>query len=157
MANRIWIYQSDRILSDQEVEFMERNLMEFCKNWSAHGKNLESSFSIKHNIFLVLMVNEALAEATGCSIDSSVQFIRNLATEINVDFFNRLNTVYEKDHALHIAHSSQLDALYQNGEIHEDTLFINPLIQSEKDFETQWKIPFSKHWSYRQVKQKTTV
>lgn len=157
MANRIWIYQSDRVLNAKEQTIIQESMDVFCGNWMAHGKDLEAKSYIKDDVFLILMVDEQIAEATGCSIDSSVHFITKLAKELNIDFFNRLNTVYQTENSIEIIHSSKLDALYQEGKINEDTIFLNPLVQSEEELESKWAIPFSKHWAYRMVNQKTTV
>jgi hypothetical protein len=153
MSNRLWIYQCDRILSEEDASSLTSRMQEFCDNWQAHGKQLEAKAQVLENAFLILSVNEALAEATGCSIDSSVHFLQKVAADLNIDFFNRLNAVYLDNDKAVIVHSSKLDDLYQAGKIQDETIFFNPLIQSDSQFVSTWKIPFSEHWSYRNVKQ----
>jgi hypothetical protein len=43
-----------------------------------HGTSLESSYQLKYNRFIILAVNQDVQAATGCSIDSSVEFIQSL-------------------------------------------------------------------------------
>ena len=45
------------------------------------------------NRFLILAVDESQASASGCSIDSSVKFVKAMESELGTDFFNRMNLV----------------------------------------------------------------
>jgi hypothetical protein len=45
---------------------------------AAYGTSLESSYQLKYNRFIILAVNQDVQAATGCSIDSSVEFIQSL-------------------------------------------------------------------------------
>jgi hypothetical protein len=76
--SRIWIYQSNRKFSDDEMTEIETALQAFLQNWAAHGTSLESSYQLKYNRFIILAVNQEVQNATGCSIDASVEFIQSL-------------------------------------------------------------------------------
>ena len=52
--SRIWIYQSSRKFSDEEIADIKNDLEEFLNNWSAHGSALEASYEIKYNRFMLL-------------------------------------------------------------------------------------------------------
>ena len=152
MSSRLWIYQSDRVLSEEDSSILLSRMQEFCNNWQAHGQALHAKVEVLENVFLFLSVDEKIAEATGCSIDSSVHFLQKVAADLNIDFFNRLNTVYLEEGEPKIVHAAKLDALYQGGEITEDTIFFNPLIPNDTDLKSNWKIPLSAHWAYRNIK-----
>ena len=83
--SRIWIYQSNRKFSDAEFSEIETDLQSFLNEWAAHGTSLESSYLLKYNRFIIIAVNQEVQAATGCSIDSSVEFIQNLEKKYNVD------------------------------------------------------------------------
>ncbi len=51
--SRIWIYQSNRKFSDEEIVEIEEALKSFLENWAAHGAGLEASFQTKYNRFIV--------------------------------------------------------------------------------------------------------
>ena len=76
--SKVWIYQSNRKFTDEEFAAIETDLKTFVENWAAHGTGLEASFELKYNRFIILAVNQENQIATGCSIDSSVQFIQSL-------------------------------------------------------------------------------
>ena len=55
--SKIWIYQSNRKLTDDEVTAITTKCKEFVENWAAHGTSLEASFLIKYNRFIIFAVN----------------------------------------------------------------------------------------------------
>jgi hypothetical protein len=91
--SRVWLYLANRKLDATELHFAEEKLFEFLKTWKAHGKSLSSNGAIFFSQYLVLIVNEDAESASGCSIDSSVHFVKSLGNELNLDFFNRLNVL----------------------------------------------------------------
>ena len=56
-SSKIWIYQSERKLSDEEVQIADEILKNFIETWAAHSTPLEASYEIKYNRFIVLAVN----------------------------------------------------------------------------------------------------
>jgi hypothetical protein len=66
--SKIWIYQSNRKFSDEEIQEIEKDLTSFLEDWSAHGQQLEASFVTKYNRFIIIAVNQEVQAATGCSI-----------------------------------------------------------------------------------------
>ena len=71
--SKIWIYQSNRKLSDNEMNEIEADLKAFLENWAAHGKPLEASYQLRYNRFIIIAVNQETQPATGCSIDASAR------------------------------------------------------------------------------------
>ncbi len=72
--SRVWIYQSDRKFTDEELAEIESGLQQFVEQWAAHGTGLQASFTTRYNRFIILAVNQEAQGATGCSIDASVHF-----------------------------------------------------------------------------------
>ena len=56
--SRVWIYQSDRKFTTKEVGFISEKAILFIDQWTKHGSDLQGSFMIKYNQFLVLAVDE---------------------------------------------------------------------------------------------------
>ncbi len=93
--SRVWVYQADRFLSETEVHWLDEQIEAFTKEWASHGSQLKATGTVLDSIFVVLSVNADESSASGCSIDSSVRFIKQVGAELNVDFFNRLKVVKE--------------------------------------------------------------
>ncbi len=84
--SRLWIYQANRPLTADEKEYLTQGLKDLCDQWSAHGVPLRTSFALPFDRFVVLAVDEG---ASGCSIDSSVRFLKGLQEKLGIDFFDR--------------------------------------------------------------------
>jgi hypothetical protein len=87
---RVWIYCSHRVLSEDDTEKMAFKLSTFITNWASHGSAMKADATILMNRFLVIAADEDRLAASGCSIDSTVRFIKELGQDFNVDFFDRL-------------------------------------------------------------------
>ena len=57
-TSRVWVYQSNRKLSDKEVVFIQQKLLAFCNDWKAHQTHLISSYKVLYNRFIILLVDE---------------------------------------------------------------------------------------------------
>ena len=44
--SRVWVYQSDRKISPEEINTITVQLIDFCNDWTSHGKPVFSSFKL---------------------------------------------------------------------------------------------------------------
>ncbi|NJK83017.1 MAG: hypothetical protein HC912_03570, partial [Saprospiraceae bacterium] len=93
--SKVWIYQASRPFTEQEVMEANHYLLQFAENWVSHNRALKSFAHIYHQQFIVLMVDETQAGASGCSIDSSVHFLQRLAAHFQMDLFDRMTFAYQ--------------------------------------------------------------
>ncbi|MGL6032889.1 MAG: hypothetical protein ACRC0Q_12225, partial [Kurthia gibsonii] len=105
--SRVWIYPSNRKLSDEEVAEIQALTTNFINDWSAHGASLEASFDIRYNRFIILAVNSDVQAPTGCSIDASVQFIQQLEQKYAIDLLDKMNVTFKNGEF--IAHKTLVD------------------------------------------------
>lgn len=144
--SRVWVYQSSRQFLDKEVEQIKEKINAFTKEWSSHNQALEAHGDILLNRFIILMVDQNHAGASGCSIDKSVYFIQSLEKEYGVDFFDRMNIAYEKDGQIQTTRKEQFAELYSMGLINDDTIVFNNLVENKSEFDTRWKIRLADSW-----------
>ncbi|NGF57659.1 ABC transporter ATPase [Parapusillimonas sp. SGNA-6] len=145
--NRVWIYQADRFLSDEEVTRMSASLNDFISQWAAHGAALAARGYIKYNLFLILEVDERQASASGCSIDSSVRFIKSLEQTFGVGFFDRMKVSFkDTSGAVRLVGRNEFEGLVRSGEVTAETVVFNNLIQQGEELLTNWEVPFRESW-----------
>ena len=147
--SRVWVYQANRKLSDDEVSKIKEKTIEFLKQWTAHGQDLEAGFEIKYNRFIVLGLNQENASASGCSIDSSVYFIQSLEKEFGVDLMDKMNvTFYNGDF---IAHKSLSDfrKMAKAKSVSKNTVVFNNLVNTKIDYIENWEVPAKDSWHNR--------
>ena len=145
--SKIWIYTSNRILNDNELSYLDHNLGSFIENWVSHSQQLKAFGSIYKSQIILLVVDESLAMASGCSIDSSVTFIKQIGQELEIDFFNRWNFLYlDKDQNIQLISKDELNNALQEGTISFDTPFIDPLVKTLKEFKNGFIKPLGGSW-----------
>ncbi len=149
---RIWIYQADRPLSNEEVEAVQEDISKFLDQWSAHGAGLKCSGKIIYNRFLLMSVDENHHGASGCSIDSSVHFIKSLGEHLKVNWFDRSNIAFKKQEEVFTAKQTTLKENIAQGQITKDTLTFNNLVTNIQEFEQGWVVPAKDTWLKRYFK-----
>jgi hypothetical protein len=144
--SRLWIYQSNRDFSDQELDEI-RNLTEsFLSNWQTHNQELEVSYEIKYNRFLILAVNESFNSPGGCSIDLSLRFINNLSKKINIDLLDRMSVNYRDKEDIKSLKLNELKELLNNKSINEETIIFNNLVKTKIDYMNNWESNLKNSW-----------
>lgn len=132
--SRVWVYTANRFLSEQDKSFIQANLKNFLSQWKTHGTELYADAVILHDSFVVIAVNESKVPSSGCSVDSSVRFMKELGKELNIDFFNRLSVIIKNNDELKRIHYNDIS------EYPEWKLF-NPIVASLNDLRENWLIP----------------
>jgi hypothetical protein len=150
-TSRVWIYQGDKSIPADAVGLVNYQVETFAKEWVSHNKQLSATGGLLHDLFLILVADESKAGASGCSIDSSVRFIKQLGETYHIDFFDRLHFAYLKDEQVHRAHRDDLSALYQDGLIDDETMFFNNLVADKQQFLSNWVTPLGDSWIKRFV------
>ena len=91
---RVIIYPASRPLTSKESKIITEKLYDFLATWAAHGKPLSSSFKIEKNQFIVVCVDEDKEAASGCSIDSLGQIMRQIDAEFDLGLFDRMKASF---------------------------------------------------------------
>ena len=150
--SRVWVYQANRPLSDAEVQAIQNSIADFVGEWSSHSRNVIAAGDVLHNLFIVLMADESAFSVSGCSIDSSVNFIRSVENEFGIELFDRFTTAYLDGNQIKMAGKEEFQQLIDNGMINEKTIVFNNVIQTKKEFGQGWKVPLTQSWHTRLFK-----
>ena len=140
-SSRVWVYQSDRSLSDKEVVFIQQKLLAFCKDWKAHQEHLESSYKVLYNRFIILLVDEQQQNASGCSIDSSIKVIKEIEAEFCIDLFNRTQIAFALEGEIVTLSIPEFKKVVQT-----DTVVFNNLVTTKADLEENWETVARNSW-----------
>ena len=146
---RVWIYQSNRMLSEAEIGRIEKEATVFLSEWTAHGATLHASAKVFHNQFLVIALDEDINQASGCSIDGSVAFVKQQEQVLGNSFFDRTQVAFLLEGKVHLTAMSEVKEKIKNGSIGRDTLTFNNLVTSKQDLEAQWVTPAKETWLKR--------
>lgn len=148
---RLWVYQANPPFPEEAIPEIEAALQRFAQQWVSHNRQLKATAEVLHNRFVLLMVDESQADASGCSIDSSVRFLKQLQAQYGVDLFDRMVFSYKDGEAVRTVNRDEFAALYEAGAIDDRTLVFDTLIDSKADFESGWLKPLGESWHKRLV------
>ncbi len=146
---RLWVYQSNRKLSDNEVDEIKKIGINFIAEWSAHGASLKASFDILYNLFIVITVDEKQALASGCSIDKSVHFIKKIEQKFNLNLFDRMRVAYKNGTEISSCSLSEFEKLANQKIVDESTIVFNNMVTTKLGFDNSWEIPLKQSWQNR--------
>jgi hypothetical protein len=150
-STRVWVYSSNRPFDEKDISDVRAKIQDFAQQWISHNRQLRSLGDLVHDRFVVLMVDESQADASGCSIDKSVYFLKSLQAAYSVDLFDRMQFSYLEGEEVKTVNRDDFAQLYQQGIITDDTLVFDPLVSNKADFDAQFVKPLGQSWHKRMV------
>ncbi len=143
---RTWVYQSSRKLTMAEVILIKQKINEFVAQWTSHNQKVNGWGDLLYDRFLILMAEEETERLGGCSVDSSVNFIKSLEKEFQINFLDRWNIAYKMGNEVLSANREDFSRLLDEGKVHNHTIVFNNLVQTKAELLEKWQVPYSDHW-----------
>ena len=135
--SRIWIYTSNRAVSDSDQQEMAGPIADFLEKWAAHGTQLAAAGAWLNAYQLVIALDESVAGASGCSIDAQTRFMRSIGEEYSIDWFDRLSMIIEENGEVKRVSFFELAD-------HPDALLFDSLVQRLGDVRGEWPVAMGK-------------
>ncbi|CAH0997247.1 hypothetical protein EMA8858_03378 [Emticicia aquatica] len=137
---RVWVYQVNRQLTDNEANTIESYLKPAVNQWAAHGASLLASAKVLYNRFVIIALDQSFNEASGCSIDASSRWFKELGEQLNIDFFDRSQAYFDNDEIKTFS-VFQSKKTIESGLISPDTIIFNNItIATLGDLANKWQI-----------------
>ncbi|MFD2035748.1 hypothetical protein ACFSKL_13170 [Belliella marina] len=145
--SRVWIYQSDRKFTAEELTWVKSHLKAFCEQWNSHGALMPTSFEIKFDQVIILSVDESNLGASGCSIDSSVRILREIEQKLGVNLLDQGKVGFlDSEDNLAINSVFGIKESVKSGIVNPETLILNPLVKEKADLDNNWLIAAKESW-----------
>lgn len=144
--SKIWIYLADRFLNSSELERLENELRYFLQNWSSHGAELSAGFTIQANRTIIVGVDEKSAAASGCSIDKLVHFFKQQGEEMNINFFDRMQVMFERNEEIEFTPLNNFWAMRKANILNDDTMIYDSTVRNLQEWRDGWRKRFSDSW-----------
>jgi hypothetical protein len=145
-GSRVWIYQADRVFSAAEAGEISIAITQFVSQWLAHKAKVIGDGALLYDRFVILVADEEKLQVSGCSIDSTVRFIKELGAKYKVNFFDRFYTCYWNNGQVEGLDFESFKSKISQGILSEDTIVFNNLVTTIAGLQTDWQIPLSKSW-----------
>lgn len=140
--SRVWVYQSSRAFNAQEVKEITALIEQFVSQWNSHKIEVVGGGALLHNLFVVLAADEEQVGVSGCSIDSTVRFVREIGAKYGVDFFDRWNIAYEQNDEVKGCTFAEFESLLSAGVVTQRTTVFNPLVKTIYELQNRFRVPF---------------
>ena len=147
--SKVWIYTTDRELSNNEVNEIKKHSLDFLNNWTSHGIKVEGSILLPYNHFIVICASQENSNLSGCSIDDSIRFINDIEENFNISLLNREIIAFKDGDNIKKINLKNLKDEVIAGNLHPNTIVFNNLIESKKDYMNIWETSASKTWLKR--------
>lgn len=149
--SRIWIYQSNRSFTDNEIQEIEADLTNFLKEWTAHGSHLHAGFEMKYKRFIVIGLDQTNASASGCSIDASVHFMQSLEKKYSVELLDRMNVSFKQGDFIAYKPLKDFKKMAKDKAVSANTIVFNNLVATKQEYLENWEVPAGESWHSRFV------
>ena len=150
-TSRVWIYQNKGAIPEAALPEISEAMARFASQWVSHNKQMSALGLVLHDRFLVLLADESSVGAGGCSIDSSVHFIKTLEQQYGLDLFDRMAFSYKNEEGVHTVDSNTFSDLYKRGEINDDTIVFDTLVNTKGALDQSFEKPLGQSWHKRMV------
>ena len=148
-TSRVWVYQSEKKFSQEELHSISKVLSAFTQQWAAHGQPLKCSFKIDYDQFIILAADEQHHAASGCSIDDSVHVFKEIDQHFRLNLFDRTKVAFLKDDQVVVLPMTELSKALEQGVWNQSTMVFNNVIATKEDLRTKWLIPAAATWLKR--------
>ena len=148
-SSRVWIYQSNRSFTEEELVEIKKKLDEFLTQWTVHGANLQAGYEIKYKRFITIGLNQEVNAASGCSIDASVHFIQTLEKEYDVDLLDKMNVSFKQGEFVAYKPLADFRKLAKNKSVSPKTIVFNNLVNNKAEYLSDWEVPAAESWHKR--------
>ncbi|REE00529.1 hypothetical protein [Marinoscillum furvescens] len=146
---RVWVYQANQRFTADQKALINEQLSAFTGQWAAHGQQLVATFSIVHDQFIVLAVDESMHQASGCSIDASVNVIRQIEQQTGLSLLDRTQVAFLADGEVKTYAFNQLKQAVLSGEVKPDTQVFDNTLTNAGEWKTRWVQPAGDTWVSR--------
>lgn len=145
-SSRVWIYQSSNLILISEALKLETMINAFISNWNSHGTPVKGYANLFFGRFLILMADETATGVSGCSTDSSVQWVREVEQTFKTDLFDRTKLAFFIKDKVEVIPMQQLPYAIENGFISPNTLYFDNTVLTKKQLLDRWITPAGETW-----------
>ncbi len=153
---RLWLYQSPREFSADELSWIGAEGSKFAEGWQTHGAEMKATVTVLYNRFVVIASDQEVTANSGCSIDSSVRFIKQLELKTGLNLMDRMLVYYLNTNGEPVSfHFHDLNKLVESGVLTDETPIFNPLVNTKPELMNNWLLPLKASWLSSFMKQTT--
>ena len=149
--SRVWIFQSIQMIDNTTIEKIKSKLKLFLNNWKSHQMNFKSSFEIRNNTFIIIAADESNL-VSGCSIDSLINFIKELESLFDLQLMDKLHVKYIFNNEIQTKHLNDFKILCHSIDKNQELMVFNNLVKNIYELNHNWNVDVRESWHKKYLK-----
>ena len=148
-SSRVWVFGSDRPLTDEATELLMAEVERYLVDWKAHGEPLTAAYEWRYGRLLVIGVDQRSAGASGCSIDGLFRVLQGLEPRLGARMVGGGRVYYRDNHGeVQSAERHELTTLKDTGAIRPDSAIFDTALTDLGSLREGFERPARKSWVY---------
>jgi hypothetical protein len=147
---RLWVFATDRALTDEATAALHDTVDRFLDGWAAHGAPLRAGRDWRDGRFLAVAVDQRTENASGCSIDGLFRTLRELEPALGATLLAG-GRVYWRDAsgAVQSGDRAALRAAAAAGAVGSATPVFDTAVVTAGDWRARVERPLADSWHAR--------
>ena len=145
--SRVWIYMSKSELNPEISSEINELASQFSSNWLSHGSRVRGFAKLLFNRFLIFSADAKSVSPSGCSIDASVHFTKDIEKRYQLDFFDRMQLArMDSGGKIRVSELRELPSLMDAGKVSGESLIFDNTVSSVDELLNSWLKPLHSSW-----------
>lgn len=144
---KVFLYPSNKKFYPELLQKIDSKVSEFTNNWATNN-NIQAGFTIKHQRFIIIAINNNKAITTSI-IDELVSFIFKLQLEYEIELLDKLNVCFKQGEYVQYKDVKEFKKLIKNKSVNQNTIVFDNLINTKEQLESDWELPAEDTWYSR--------
>lgn len=149
---KIWVFPSNRKFYPQEVEKITKSVEAFLNNWKSDRNEVECSFLLKHDRFIIISANDTEYNLSLEAQDALTSFIIELEKQYEVVLLDKINVCYKQGDFVQYKDIVEFKKMIKAKGVSEKTTVFNNMITVKEELRYNWEINIMDSWLGRLVK-----
>jgi hypothetical protein len=155
--SRVWVYQSDRAFTAEEIQQINGLLKEYCSEWISHNRPVRGWASVLLDRFIVFMADDTTDRLCGSAVDNSIRFVKDIEGRYGIRLLDRTLLAFMVDDHIQAMSLKDVQDAVKTGRIGGDTLYFNNTVTTRSGLEDKWIVPLRDSWLGRRLQEKTSA
>jgi hypothetical protein len=145
---RVWVFGSDRPLSEEATTSLLKSVEGYLEQWKAHGEPLTVGYEWRFGRLLVVGVDQRPAGATGCSIDGLFRVLQGLEPQLGAKVVGGGRVFYRDSQGeVQSVERHELKSLADSGAISENSVIFDTSLTDLGSLRSGFERAARKSWA----------
>ncbi len=149
---KIWVFPSSRKFYPQEIEEITKTLESFLLGWKSDRNEIECSYLIKHDRFILVTANDTENSISLEAHDALTTFIMELEKKLDIVLLDKINVCYKQGEFVQYKDIIEFKKMIKSKGVSDKTIVFNNMITVKEELRYNWEINIMESWLGRLVK-----